>query len=177
MDRKILLIILIIFVLATVAGCDSRKINAASITSPTPEPGPKLSVSGEKCDLNYDEIFSHNGKTVFSECEIRKNAELFNGRTVRISSKYGFMIHGSLLTSDGCDLSKSIDELISVGMKEKDFDFLRDKRRQRALVDIVAVGVFSVSKPTRKTDTIYDRTPFHFSIDCLEKAELVKKTP
>ncbi|MFN0280077.1 MAG: hypothetical protein ACKVRN_15990 [Pyrinomonadaceae bacterium] len=147
-------------------GCDVVTSQESFISTPTPAPSP-VSVFGDECKVNT-KVFSFNGRTDFGECEVRKNAKLFNGKTIRITAGYGFMIHGSYLFSENCELSRSIDESISVGMEKKNRDYLQNLGRLPA--DITAIGTFSVSEPSNRTDTIYDRTPYHFSIICLEKA-------
>jgi hypothetical protein len=150
------------------SGCSyvgtAERSNLSGDVIPVQIQTPYQSVSGGACQPQ--KVFAIDNKDVFSECEVRKNPDIFNNKTVRISAKYGFMIHGSYLTSDSCDLSRSIDELISVGLDEKDFYFLR---KEILPVDIVAVGEFHFEPPSHRSDTIYDRTPYYFRIVCLEK--------
>ena len=148
----------------TYVGTAERSNPSGGDAIPVPIQTPYPSISGGTCQPQ--KVFAMDRKDVFSECEVRKDPDLFNNKTVRISAKYGFMIHGSYLTSDSCDLPKSIDELISVGLDERDFNFLR---KEVLPVDIVAVGEFHSAPPSHQTDTIYDRTPYHFRIACLEK--------
>jgi hypothetical protein len=112
------------------------------------------------------EVFSVNGKDVFTECELRETPELFNRKTVRVSSTFNFMIHGAYLSSDGCDLPQSIDESVGIALSRNDFNSLL---KETLPVDMVAVGEFGVTSPSRRSDTIADRTPYHFFVSCLEK--------
>ncbi|MFL6375039.1 MAG: NTF2 fold immunity protein [Pyrinomonadaceae bacterium] len=178
---KILLaIILTVLVLGAVgSGCtyvgtaERSNLNGGE-GIPVPIQTPYPSVSGGTCQPQ--KVFASDGKDVFSECEIRKDPDLFNNKTVRVFAKYGFMLHGSYLTSDSCGLPTSIEDVISVGLDEKDRDFLR---KEILPVAIVAIGEFHVEPPTHQSDTIYDNTPYHFRIVCLEKvvSEYVKDEP
>ncbi len=137
---------------------------------------PLYSVNGESCPVFEDDIFSLEGKKSFGECEIRKNPNLFKDKLLRVKSNYGFMIHGAYLSDkDDCpNLSKSIDEAISVEFRsDKDYDYI-DKLNEIP-ISIIAVGKFTVNTPSNNSDTIYDRTPYHFEVICLEKAEKLNK--
>ncbi|HEY0051083.1 MAG TPA: hypothetical protein VGB68_17450 [Pyrinomonadaceae bacterium] len=133
------------------------------------------SVSGESCAISEDDIFTLPDRKVFGECEIRKNPERFNGKLLRIKARYNFMMHGALLESSAeCGLSRSIDEAISIGFRsEKDYEIIRNL--QALPVDIIAVGEFSASAPSRESDSIRDRTPYRFTGFCLEEAKAADK--
>lgn len=147
-----------------VRGVDNKPLSN-TVKSP-----PLVAYDGKTCPVYEDELLTLDGKNSFSECEVRKNPNIFDGKTVRIKSGYGFMIHGGyFIDREGCaELSRSIDQAISPGFSQEDFDHIFSFRGFP--VDIVAVGKFTVSEPARKSDAIAHRTPYHFEAVCLEKA-------
>lgn len=127
-------------------------------------------VTGAVCPILEDEIYTSPPKEIFSECDLRKNPQRFDGRYVRIESGYAFMIHGPYLTDPvPCPgISRSVDEAVWVGFRsESDYDYVD---RSGRFLNIRAVGKFSLAKPSRESDTIYDNTSCRFEIVCLERA-------
>lgn len=164
-----LLIALLFF---TFCSSDNKDLNSLEESVRTP----LYSITDEIHPIYEDDLFSLNGKKVFSECDLRQNPEVFNGKILRIKTNYGFMIHGSYFSdSEKCvGVKNSIHEAISVGFQsKKDFDYI-DKMNEIP-ISIIAVGKFSVKTPTHQSDTIYDNTPFDFEIISLEKAERIRK--
>ena len=75
--KKLTSVIFSVYILSLL-GCSSVSYREAFAPTPSPTPSP-VSVSGEKCNIDA-ELFSLNGRMDFGECEVRRNAEFFNGK-------------------------------------------------------------------------------------------------
>lgn len=135
---------------------------------------PIVCVTGEPCSVSENELFTENGNSAFSFCDVRGNPSHFDGKIIRIKATYTFMIHGALLYGEECPkLGRSTEDTIVVGFNsEKDYEYIANINETP--INIQAVGRFSVVEPSHKSDTLGDRTPYRFEIICLEKAEKKK---
>ncbi len=131
---------------------------------------PILTVTADACPVFESELFTTSKKTIFNECDLIVNAAIFDGRLVRISSQYAFMIHGSYLTGTECTgVSNSIHQAVSIALSsKKDYEYI--DRLGVIPVNFVGVGRFALVKPSGSSDTIYDNTPYRFKLICLESA-------
>lgn len=145
---------------------------AKNIDTVTVEPIERaiMSVYGDSCPVFEDDLVTTAERSVFDDCDLRRNPQAFDGKLVRLKSTYRFMIHGAYLSGGRCtELSYDVLNTVSVGFEsERDFEYLRSFHFKP--VDLIAVGRFSFVQPNRESDTIHDNTPFHFSLICLEKA-------
>lgn len=162
--KHLILPIAIVLFISSCSDANGIETNHYSVEPPI------LTVTGEACPIFETELFTTNEKRIFNECDLAVNARLFDGRLVRVRSQYAFMIHGSYLTGTPCSgISNSIHEAVSVGISsKKDFDYI--DRLGVVPVDFVGVGRFDLVTPSRRSDTIYDNTPYRFKLMCLEAA-------
>lgn len=159
------LLIIVLFLYAASA-CTAELDMEADLR---PVHAPILTVTGDACPIFEDELFVMKDKAVFNECDLIKNAASLSGRVVRVRSHYFFMIHGSYLSGTECSgVSNSIHEAVSIGMSKNDFEYM--DRMAILPIDFVGVGRFELVEPTRRSDTIYDSTPYRFRLLCLESA-------
>ena len=131
---------------------------------------PILTVTAEACPILEAELFATGEKRTFNECDLIKNAPLFDGRLIRVRSQYAFMIHGSYLTGTVCPgVSNSIHQAVSVGLSSKsDYEYI--DRLGVIPVNFVGVGRFELVEPSLLSDRIVDNTPYRFKLICLESA-------
>ncbi len=163
---------LLIFLFVVTSSCEKNSGNIA--TAPVNSAKTQIAtITGDDCPIFEEDLFKIPYKEIFSDCDLRGNPKLFDGKLVRIKARYGFMIHGNYLSGNPCtELSDSVHDSISPQFEsELAFDYLRGLKANP--INIVAVGRFSLVEPTKRSDTIYDHTPFHFSLVCLEKASAV----
>ena len=123
---------------------------------------PIATVTGAACPFFEDQIFRTASKDIFAECDLRKSPREFNGKLVRVRSRYAFMIHGSFLSDPApCPgLRNFVQEAVWVGFRsEADYEYVDGLRSTP--IDILAVGQFLFVEPTKSSDTIYDLSLIH----------------
>lgn len=165
-----LLIKILILAWVTFMASSCSKNTATTTVEPTKTA--IKSVNGDHCPIFEEELVKTAEKSIFDDCDLRRNPQIFDGKLVRIKSTYRFMIHGSYLSRGTCaELSRDVLNTVAVGFESKrDMDYIQGLRIP---IDVVAIGKFSLVKPNEESDTIYDNTPFQFSLVCLEKASSV----
>ncbi len=142
-------------------------------TTPSVEPAKTsiASVRGDPCPVYEEQLVKSPDKAIFTSCDLQQTPEMFDGKLVRISSTYRFMIHGAYLSEGECgELPRDVHNAVAVGFENKsDHDYLTGYRNP---VEVVAIGKFSLVVPKKESDTIYANSPFQFNLICLEKASL-----
>lgn len=131
--------------------------------------------------LSYDEAISKGVPSV-EYCDLRDKPDEYNGKVVRVSVNLYWFLHGFYLQDDKCSdigVGKGIDEertAISAyePNREKIFANLIKMRRLNDPMKpsrITVVGRFQHKSPEGFSDSIEDRTSFHFEIYKIESAE------
>lgn len=163
------ILLLTIGYVVVITSC-SKNSNGVSPSPVESAKTPIKTVTGDICPIFEEDLFRIPGKEIFSDCDLRGNPKLFHGKLVRIKASYGFMIHGSYLSGNPCTkLSDSVHDSISPQYESGSaLEYIRGLKANP--IDIVAIGRFTLVEPTRKSDTIYDQTPYHFNLVCLERA-------
>jgi hypothetical protein len=118
-------------------------------------------------------------------CQLRRNWEHFNGKTVRLETGIYWFQHGYYFFDEACSDSRSVDpSLINEGRTAVWFDeeqreliwnqlqsFPHD-RLSAPIARIEVIGRFTRRLPgLNRTDGITSRTSFHFEIDRITKTD------
>ncbi len=110
-------------------------------------------------------------------CELIGNADLYDGKIVRVNAHSYFGRHGGILFDRDCSgFQNQTAVWINETMSEKIYsDFVENRLDWWANeIDLIAVGRFNKVTPTYESDTIADTAPLKFEIMSVEKASRVR---
>lgn len=134
--------------------------------------------------FRYLEPFD-NGKIstlqVVPYCEVKQNPTKYDGKLVKIDARLFWFMHGYFLQDQAC--SEAIDaKYLDSSRTAILFAEIRGDELHQQLrafhspgklftpVRIIAVGRFTFRSPGGYSDSINDRTPFHFELFSIEHA-------
>lgn len=119
---------------------------------------------------------------VLPYCEVKQNPTKYDGKLVKIDTRLNQFTHGYFLQDNACaeatDAKYLDSERTAILYKKSQYDALyeqlreiqRSKKDRFAPIRIIAVGRFTFRSPGGYSDSIEDRTPFHFELFSIEQA-------
>ena len=113
---------------------------------------------------------------ILSYCELANNPEKYDDKTVRVSAKLWFFIHGFKFLDKNCYAIEKETAVTFAAERENEI-FAKLAKATGAteynpwvFPEIVAVGKFSRVKPSRRSDSMADNAYLQFEILEIEKA-------
>lgn len=144
---------------------------------------PNLSAQTKDSDLEKDTL------PLLNYCDLRNNADRYDGQTVRLKAQIHGGQHGESLYDENCPGEQNIldypDGLAAVFYENKSDQIkigeIRDKRLKRKdkqklwtdSVNVTVIGIFKKNKPMNGESSYERNAPFHFFIKSIDFSTLI----